>query len=232
MSIWTQLGEFIASITSQALSGAVESVRTVFEGDPMTRRRVGFSIAIIALSAKMAKADGIVTGDEVAAFRELFDIPAEEADNVARVYNLAKQDIAGFETYARQMRDLFPEDRDILEDVLDGLFHIAKADGHVHELELSFLERIGAIFGFDRRAFERVKLRHVLPEEGDPFALLGAEREWSDERLKRHYRKLVRDNHPDRMIARGVPEEFLKIANDRLSAINTAWRSIAAERRL
>ncbi len=232
MGIWTDLSRFVATISNQALSAAVESVRTFFEGNPQTRKQVAFSIAIIALSAKMAKADGIVTEEEVAAFQELFDVPDEERAHVARVYNLAKQDVAGFDQYAIKVKNLFPDEDDILADVMDGLYHIAKADGVLHESELAFVEIVGTIFEIDKRTQERIRLRHVLPEEGDPYLILGADREWDDEQLKRHFRHLVRENHPDRMIARGVPEEFLRIANDRLAAINQAWRHVKQERGL
>lgn len=232
MSIWTDIGDFIATITTEAFSAAVEAVRTVFEGDPVTRKQVAFSIAIIALSAKMAKADGIVTEEEVSAFQELFEVPPDEANHVARVYNLAKQDVAGFDAYAAKVRNLFPDDKDILGDVLDGLFYIAKADGVIHELELGFVDIVSGIFEIDAAELERIKLRHVMPEDGDPYVLIGAQRDWDNQTLKAHYRKLVRDNHPDRMIARGVPEEFMKIANDRLAAINQAWAHISKERGL
>ncbi len=230
MSIWTQLGEFVSTFASQALSVAVESVRTFFEGDPVTRKQVGFSIAIIALSAKMAKADGVVTPEEVVAFQELFEVPADETGHVARVFNLAKQDVAGFEAYARQVKRLFPDDGDILRDVIDGLFHIAKADGLIHASEISFVETVANIFAIDHRAYEGIKLRHVMPEEGDPYLILAADPNWDNETLKKHFRRLVMENHPDRMIARGVPDEFLKIANDRLAGMNQAWNHICRER--
>ena len=232
MSIWSKLGRFVANVTSQALSGAVETVRTVFEGDPVTRRQVAFSIAIIALSAKMAKADGVVTHEEVEAFQEVFEVPQSELSNVARLYNLAKQDVAGFEAYAGQVAGLFPDDPVILEDVLDGLFHIAKADGVIHELEQEFLERVAGVFGMEGRAWKRLLARHAGSGDEDAYAVLGADPDWDNETLKRHYRALVRENHPDRMIARGVPEEFLKIASDRLAGINKAWDQISAERRI
>ncbi len=232
MSIWSRIGDFLSSVTTQALSSAVESLRTVFAGDPLTRRQVAFSIAIIALSAKMAKADGVVTDSEVVAFRELFEIPPDDARHVARLYNLAKQDVAGFEAYAGQIKKLFSEDDDILEDVMDGLFHIAKADGVVHELEIEFIERVAEIFGIGVRDFERIRLRHLAPPSGDPYVVLGASSEWADDKLKRHYRELLKEYHPDRMVSRGVPPEFLKIANDRMATINEAWQFIKAERGL
>jgi len=232
MTVWTRFGDLFSSATAEAFSSVMERVRTVFSGDGMTRRQVAFSVAMIALSAKMAKADGVVTPDEVTAFRDIFEVPATETDNVSRLYNLAKQDVAGYETYARQVVGLFPDDPDILEDVLDGLFHIAKADGLVHQSELGFLDRIAEIFGLSWASYQRIRMRHVSPEGGDPYERLGADRGWSDDGLKHHYRKLVQDNHPDRLIARGVPQEFIAIANDRLASINSAWALVKAERGL
>lgn len=230
MSIWSKIGAFVASITVDAFSNAIESVRTFFEGDPLTRKQVAFSIAIVAMSAKMAKADGIVSEIEVQAFQELFEVPENEIEHVARLYNLAKQDVAGFEHYAAQIKRLFPDDNDILVDVLEGLFYIAKADGIVHELELEFVSIVAAIFEINEDRLERLKSRHIISKEGDPYLVLGADREWDVEQLKVHHRKMILKNHPDTMVARGVPPEFLKIANERLAKINVAWDAICKER--
>jgi len=230
MTVWSRVSEFVSSAPAAALSAVIETVRTVLEGDPATRRQVAFSIAIIALSAKMAKADGVVSKAEIAAFRDIFDIPAADAAHVAKLYNLAKKDVAGFGVYARRIRDLFPDDEAILIDVMDAMFHIAKADGMVHEKEMDFMDRIAHVFGVEGNAYERVRLRHMHPEGGNPYALIGASAHWENEQLKSWYRKLVQENHPDRLIARGVPEEFIAIANARLAAINTAWGFIRKER--
>ncbi len=192
------------------------------------RRQAAFAIAMIALSAKMAKADGVVTQAEVEAFCRIFSIPPGEERNVNRVYNLAKRDIAGFEAYARDVARLFAEDTPMLEDILDGLFEIAKADGAVHNRELLYLARVSELFGFEQVAFARIRARHVIGEGGDPYLVLAADRSWDLEQLRRQYRRLVAENHPDRVIARGVPEEFVRIANDRLAAINGAWERIQA----
>ena len=232
MSVWTQLGQFLSAVASDAITNVVEALRTVFEGDPETRRRVGFSVAMIALSAKMAKADGVVTRDEVTAFQQIFEIPEEEFDHVSRLYNLAKQDVAGFHAYAHKVRTLFPGERQILEDVMDGLFHIAKADGLFHENEMSFMDDIADIFEIEGRHYESIKMRHMEPEGGNPYRILEADPAWNDDRLKAYYRKLVMENHPDRMIARGVPTEFIAISNERLASINKAWESIKLERNL
>ncbi len=237
MSIWVRIGEFVTSVASQAISGVIEAVRTVFEGDADTRRRVAFSIAIIALSAKMAKADGVVTQDEIRAFQDIFAVPEKERSHVARLYDLAKKDVAGFESYARQLAGLCragDEDEEdechLLEDILDGLFHIAKADGYVHEKEMAFLSQVAGIFGFDEVAFDRIAVRHVERGEGDPYAILGLDRGVTFADARKRYRSLVKQHHPDRLVAEGLPLEFITIANARLAAINAAWASI--EKRL
>ncbi|MCF6321016.1 MAG: molecular chaperone DjiA [Rhizobiaceae bacterium] len=230
MSIWKRIGEFLSTVTTDAFSGVVEAVRTVFEGEPEVRKQVGFSIAMIALSAKMAKADGVVTQDEVDAFQQLFAIPPSEAKNVARLYNLAKQDVAGYHAYAKQVKNLFPGNDVIFQDVLDGLFHIAKADGVIHEREMVFMDDVAGIFGLSDKDYQRLKMRHVEPEGGDPYFLLDADPSWDYDQLRKQYLKLVRENHPDRLIANGVPEEFVAIANNRLACINNAWEKIKAER--
>lgn len=230
MSIWTQLGEFLSTVVSDAFSSVVEAVRTVFEGDPETRKQVAFSVAVIALSAKMAKADGIVTDEEVSAFREIFDVPEAEINNVARLYNLARQDVAGYEAYARRVKTLFPDDLPILNDVINGLFHIAKADGIFHVKEMAFMDTVASIFGIQGKDYERLRLRHMEPEGGSPYVLLEASPDWDVDRLKKHHRKLVSENHPDRLIARGVPEEFVAISTRRLAEINKAWEQVRLER--
>ena len=222
-------------IADAACTGA-ESLAALFNwaggllsaiGDPDQRRKVAFSMALIALSAKMAKADGVVTMDEVVAFHRV-----GEERNVQRLFDLARQDVAGFDAYARRIAGLYEDDRVALEDVLDGLFVIAKADGAVHPNECAFLKQVSGIFGFDETAFERIAMRHVVPEEGDPYVVIGAERGWPWERLRGQYRKLVSENHPDRLIARGLPAEFIAIATDRLATINRAWERIEKERRV
>lgn len=230
MAIWHRVGEFLANLTTDAFSSVTEAVLTVFSGDAETRKQVAFSVAMIALSAKMAKADGIVTSHETEAFRDIFEIPQADANNVYRLYNLAKQDIAGYESYARQVRKLFPDDDLILKDVLDGLFHIAKADGVVHDKEIEFLDRVAELLEISGKRYQRIRMRHLGSSDGDAWLQLAADPSWDNDALKRHYRELVRENHPDRLIGRGVPAEFVSIATERLASINHAWDVVRAER--
>lgn len=237
MSIWGKIGGAAAGL---ALGGPLGALIGAVAGHMMFDRgksapspqqaQLAFTIGVIALAAKMAKADGVVTEDEVRAFRQVFDVPEEEAGNVLRVFDLANRSVDGYEAYARQLAGLFSTEPDLLEDVIDGLFHIAKADGAVHERELEYLQNVAAIFGFDEVDFERISARHIRPEGEDPYVILGLDRSASDEEVKRAYRKLVAEHHPDRAMARGLPEEFVKIATDKLAKINGAYDRIQQER--
>ena len=228
MSIWTRIGEALAALTSG------ESLSTVFEKlRQRPERTVAFTIAVIALGAKMAKADGLVTKGEVAAFREVFHISAEDAPQAARVFNLARQDIAGYEEYARRIGAMLgPDgagDETPLHDLLEGLFHIAVADGEYHPLEDAFLGRVSEIFGFDEREFIRIRAQFVPEAEADPYDVLGVTPDMPMTDIRAAWRALVRDTHPDRMMARGVPEEAIKLAEKRLIAVNRAWERITEQ---
>ena len=192
-------------------------------------RDIVFTMGLVALAAKMAKADGVVVDIEIKAFEQIVEVPESEHERVERLFRLAMQTSDGFEAYARQLAEEFKEEPALLEDVLDGLFHIAKADAAVHEAEYAYLRDVATIFALSDKDFERIAARHVQRAD-DPYLILKADREMSDDELKRHYRKLVAENHPDREIARGLPPEAVKIATERLAAINAAWESIAAER--
>ena len=187
-------------------------------------------LAIIALAGKMARADGSVSDVELEAFERVFRVPPGEQGHVRRIFNLARQDVAGYEAYAGQIAKLFVGNPGMMEDVLDGLFEIAKADGVLHPAESQFLERVAEIFGFAPNEFRRIRASHFAPELTDPYVILGVSYAAGEEEIRRTYLRLVRENHPDSLIARGVPEEFVKLANDKLAAINPAYEAIQTER--
>ncbi len=230
MSIWTTITEVLQAVgnsVGEALARIVGLPREM--RDP--QRSVAFTIGVIALSAKMAKADGLVSQFEINAFREIFVVHPEETENVARVFNLAKQDVAGFDSYARQIARLFKNQPAVLEDLVDGLFHIARADGDVQPEELAFLEEVCRIFGLEAR-FGCIRSRNLRGTDSDPYSILGIDCEASNDDLKSHYRKLVKENHPDRHIAAGMPEEAVAIATGRLARITEAWGQVERERGL
>lgn len=224
MSIWERIGEAISALAKgESLSAVFEKFRTPPE------KSIGFTIAVIALGAKMAKADGLVTKNEVTAFREVFTIPPGEETNAARVFNLARNDVAGFDGYARQIARMFGRGDAALVDVLDGLFHIAFADGEYHPQEEEFLREVSAIFGVDEPCFQSLLARYS-PDHKDPYAVLSVDRSDSTEIIRRRWRELVRETHPDRAIARGLPEEAIRIATDRLTEVNEAYEAIMTDR--
>lgn len=192
--------------------------------------KVAFTIAVIALGAKMAKADGVVSREEVDAFKEVFDIPPGEMANVARVFDMARQDVAGYEQYARQIANMFKQQPRVLEDLVDGLFHIAKADGVFHPNEEEYLRSVAEIFGFTEDDWTRIRASHIGPDAADPYIILGVSHNMADDDIKKAYRQLVRENHPDKLIADGMPEEFVAVANEKIATINDAYDRIAKQR--
>ena len=223
MSIWTRITAAVSSLASgEPLSAVFAHLRTPPE------RKVGFAIAVIALGAKMAKADGRVTRDEVAAFREVFQIAREDEAGAARVFNLARQDVAGFEDYAQKIKTMFGAGDEALCDLMEGLFHIAMADGSYHPNEDEFLARVAEIFGVGETSFRRLRARFVPDAVPDPYSVLGVAPDATMKEIRAAWRKLVNETHPDRMFARGVPEEAMKMAESRMAAINRAWEEIQA----
>jgi len=221
MSIWKRISDALAVLAQgEGLSAVFEKLRTPPE------RTIGFTIAVIALGAKMAKADGLVTRDEVTAFRQVFHIPASETQNAARVFDLARKDVAGFDLYAARIRDMFGAGHQALVDLLEGLFYIAVADGRYHPNENVFLEEVARIFGVQSRDFVNMRSRFVPDENPDPYCVLGIEPTADAETVRQAWRALVREYHPDRMIARGVPEEAMKLAEKRLIQANWAYEEI------
>ncbi|MBU0726492.1 MAG: TerB family tellurite resistance protein [Alphaproteobacteria bacterium] len=246
MSVW---GTIIGGAAGFALGGplgaimgalaghAVDKIREidVLEPEPLKptqdgTRKIAFTIGVIVLGAKMAKVDGAVTQDEIRAFREVFRVPPDEIKNVARIFNLAKKDARGFEPYARQISNLFEPGSPVLEELLASLFHIAKSDGRLKGPELDYLKEVARIFGFDEMAFERIRAQHTGEESADPYTVLGITPETSDEDVKKTYRDLMRENHPDRLMAQGMPPEFIEIANEKVAAINAAYDRIRKHR--
>lgn len=223
MSIWTRISEALAALAKgESLSDVFTQLRTPPE------RSTGFAIAVIALGAKMAKADGLVTKDEVSAFREVFTIPRSEEAQAAKVFNLARTDVAGFDLYAKRIADMFGPADPALFDLIEGLFFIALADGEYHPNEDEFLLHVAGIFGIPQDKFLVLRARFVSDKEHCPYQVLGVTPDTPIDEIRKIWRQEVRDSHPDRMMARGVPEEAVKLAEKRLIAVNHAWEEISA----
>ncbi len=187
--------------------------------------------ALVALGAKMAKADGHVSAEEVEAFKRVFRASPENEAIIGRFFDLARQTTLGFERYAMIVAKHFRARPSALEDILDGLFHIALADRVITDDEGAYLKRVSDIFGLSDREFKRLKNAHLGLASDDPYLILGVDDNISDEDLKRAYRRIARDNHPDRMMAKGVPQELMGLANHKMAMINRAYAEIISERR-
>lgn len=220
------LGALLGGIASQA----ADSFRQITNDDTDGTQQIAFTIGVIALGAKMAKADGQVTRDEVEAFKQIFKVPPEDMKDVARVFNQARKDVAGYEAYASQIANLFEPAMQTLEDLLHGLFHIAKADQVIHPAELDYLKKVAEIFGFNEASFSRIRAYHLGPDLADPYTILGIEPNASEEEIKRTWRVLIQENHPDRAMARGLPQEFVDLATEKLATINDAYDRISRQR--
>lgn len=191
-----------------------------------------FSTAVTALGAKLAKADGRSEHEEFSTFAEVFQPEPGSERNVRRLYRLAHQTTRGFESYARRLAKRYRHCPQLLEDVLDGLFHIAAADGAVNGDELAYIERVGELFGLSPLAVRRLKATHLGHDDEDPYAILGAPHDVSDEELRAIWKRMLSDAHPDRARARGLPSEFIEVAEAKAAAINAAYDAAMRERRL
>ncbi|MDQ2092880.1 molecular chaperone DjiA [Rhodalgimonas zhirmunskyi] len=226
MSIWTRISAAVSALSKgEPLSAVFDHLRAPPE------RSIAFTIAVVALGAKMAKADGQVTRDEVTAFREVFQIAAEDEAGAARVFNLARKDIAGYEEYARKIKAMFGDGPDVFCDLMEGLFHIAMADGNYHPNEDEFLASVARIFGMSESRFAALRARFVPDAAPEPYSVLGVSPDMPLDEIRAVWRAQVRESHPDRMRARGLPDEATALAEKRLIAINQAWETIQATRK-
>lgn len=233
LSVWQRVGDFLGSFSQG--TGLAGSLSAALDPDNWLPggRDAAFTLALVALSAKMAVADGVVTASEVRAFRSTVEIPQGAEAQVARLFDLAQEDVAGYQSYARKIGKLFVDSPETLEHVLDGLFRIASADGLIHEDELEYLKNVSDLFGFDDFRFEQIAAGHLVESnETDPYIVLGLMPEAPDDEIKRVYRSLVSEHHPDRLIAKGVPEELMVLATTRMAAINAAYGQISKMRGL
>lgn len=223
------LGALVGGIAGHAID-KIRSDEDGPDGEPGLAKQTTFAIAVVVLSAKMAKADGTVTRDEIEAFKQIFHVPPNEIKNVGRLFDQARKDSNGFEPYARQVAKTFQGNPAVLEELLGGLFHIAKADGVAHPAEIEFLTRISEIFGFDNATFERMKVAHLGADMDDPYVVLGTDRGATDAEVRSAWRTLMREHHPDTLIAQGMPEDFVEVATEKVATINAAYDQICKQR--
>lgn len=243
MSIW---GKLIGGAAGFMLGGPIGILVGVAAGhlvdrmraapgagrDDALQKRIAFTVGVIVLCAKMAKADGQVTRDEVQTFRKIFRVPQGDAGDVGRIWREARQEPGGFEPYAQQIADLFHANPAVLEELLTGLFAIALADGTLHPAEEKFLHAVADIFGIDDRGVERIRASMMGRGQGDPYEILGIAPDAGDAEVKAAHRTLLREHHPDKLIAQGMPQEFIDVATEKMATANDAYDRIRKLRNL
>jgi len=232
MSIW---GKIIGSATGFAFGGPIGALVGGIAGHAVDKihpkdklpeekalKQIGFTIGVIVLSAKMAKADGKVTKEEIIAFRKKVNVPINEIKNVGRLWDQARQTIDGFEIYAKQITNLLGKKSPVLEELLNLLLFIAKADGIISPEEISYLKKVSIIFGFLENDFERIYSSN-MGNHMNPFQVLGVSEDTPIKNIKNKWKILAINHHPDRLIAKGMPEDFIEKSTARLQEINNAW---------
>lgn len=237
MSIW---GTILGGAAGFALGGPIGALlggaAAHFAGK-VSREAIGssaqeavFAAGFIALCAKMAKADGVVTRDEIDVFKKAFRVPASDAKKVGWFFDQAKKEVAGYDAYAGQLYRQFHNQPAVLEQVIDLLFHIAMADGVMHPAEMDYLREVARIFRISEAGFARISEVHVGRDQGNPYVVLGIDHDATDKEIKSAYRKLIKEHHPDLLMAQGVPEELIDVANEKLATINNAYDKICKTR--
>ena len=225
MSIWKKIEKTIMSLASgEPFSNIFQKFATPPE------RKIGFTIAVIALSAKMAKADGIVSKEEVNAFSQIFEIPKGQEKHVSNVYNLARQDIAGYEIYAKKIAKMLKNKKILLENIIEGLLFISIADGAYHPKEDKFVNNVASIFSIKRGRLEYLKNMYIDTSANSYYKILNVSPGDNLEQIRKQWKKLVLAHHPDMVLARGLPEEAIRLTTVKLARINEAWENIKAIR--
>ncbi len=225
-TIWRSLG----TAEVGTLNGLVSAIReTLGLGSRKGVDRAAFTAAVVALSAKLSKADGVTLQIEEQAFERLFKFDEAERENIRWLFRLAAKDTAGFENYAREVATAIDDHPGLKHDVFDALMHIASADGILHPGEDRYLEAVSGIFGYEEGEYRAIRARFVR-DASDPYEVLGLDRGFDNGVLKSRYLDLVRQHHPDALAGKGLSKELQEIAQRKLAAINAAWDLIARER--
>lgn len=240
MSIW---GRVIGGAAGFALGGPIGAILGVMAGRAFDKRSSSksnfnftkinnnqkqqiFTLSFIILSAKLAKSDGQVTDDEIRAFKEKFKVPKSEINKVSKIFNEAKKDTYGYKQIANQVGKLFEDNKILLEELLNNLFYIAASDGKISVSEIDILRSISKSFKFSEKDFQRIFQINLKNSDSDPYKVLGVSRSISDLELRKKWIILNKEHHPDNLIAKGMPKEFIKQSNKELAAINIAYDKI------
>ena len=236
MSIW---GSLIGGMVGFSLAGPFGMLLGSLIGGKISRSRSAagnfgtfgqpqqiFALSLIVLSAKLSKADGQVSKEELIAVRDKLKIPESEIEQVGKIFNKAKQESTGYEPYAQQIAQIYKNNQNVLEEVINILFYIAEADGNVSKSELDMIQHIAQIFGLNQSQFNSIQESRKSSGKLNPYVVLGSNPEEDIQAIRKKYLQLSKENHPDMLISKGVPEEVIEESKKKMRAINSAWDQI------
>ena len=185
-----------------------------------------FALSLIVLSAKLSKADGQVSKEELIAVKDKLRIPENEIDQVGKIFNKAKEESTGYEPYAQQIAQIYKGNINVLEEVINILFYIAESDGNVSQSELNMIEKIAQIFGLTQIQFNSIRESRKSSDKVNPYIVLESNPDDSIENIRKKYLKLSKEHHPDLLMSKGVPQEVINESKSKMRAINSAWDQI------
>ena len=185
-----------------------------------------FALSLIVLSAKLSKADGQVSKEELIAVKDKLKIPDNELDQVGEIFNKAKEESAGYEPYAQQIAQIYKGNINVLEEVINILFYIAESDGNISESELKMIEHIAQIFGLTQIQFNSIRESRKSSDKLNPYIVLESNPDDTIEIIRKRYLKLSKEHHPDLLISKGVPQEVIDESKAKMRAINSAWDQV------
>jgi len=237
MSIW---GSLIGGMVGLSLGGPFGMLLGSLIGGKISRARSGgtgnfgafaqpqqiFALSLIVLSAKLSKADGQVSKEELIAVRDKLKIPENEIKQVGKIFNKAKQESKGYEPYAQQIAQIYKNNPNVLEEVINILFYIAEADGNVSQSELDMMQNIARIFGLNQAQFNSIKESRKSSDKLNPYIVLESKPEEDLQAIRKRYLQLSKEHHPDILISKGVPQEVIAESKKKMRAINSAWDQI------
>ena len=237
MSIW---GSLIGGMVGLSLGGPFGMLLGSLIGGRISRARSStaggfgafaqpqqiFALSLIVLSAKLSKVDGQVSKEELVAVRDKLKIPENEIENVGKIFNKAKEESTGYEPYAKQIAQIYKNNLNVLEEVINILFYIAEADGNVSESELNMIQKIAQIFGITQAQFNSILESRKSSDKLNPYIVLESKPEEDIQSIRKKYLRLSKEHHPDILMSKGVPQEVINESKKKMRAINSAWNQI------
>tara|TARA_Y100001970_G_C14164519_1_gene820488 strand:- start:291 stop:1022 length:732 start_codon:yes stop_codon:yes gene_type:complete len=223
-SLGGPLGMLLGSLIGGKISRAKSYRSSSFESFAQPQQI--FALSLIVLSAKLTKADGKVSKEELIAVKDKLRIPENEIENVGKIFNKAKEESTGYEPYAKQIAKIYKNNPNVLEEVINILFYIAEADGIISDSEINMIENIAQIFGLNKFQFNSIKESRKSSDKLNPYIVLESNPEDHIQDIRKKYLKLSKEHHPDLLISKGVPNEVIEESKKKMRAINSAWNQV------